>query len=88
MKRVETLSTREGFYLQKIRYYLMRTVRTSPEDERVRLVAGDRENYDDIVLNINDIVAVYKIKGNGSTYRFVVNERAAMKYAGPVTERK
>ena len=31
---------------------------------------------------------VYKIKGNGSTYRFVVNERAAMKYAGPVTERK
>ena len=41
----------------------LRTVRTSPEDERVRLVAGDRENYDDIVLNINDIVAVYKIKG-------------------------
>ncbi|HIW66207.1 MAG TPA: S24 family peptidase [Candidatus Alistipes intestinipullorum] len=41
----------------------LRTVRTSPENERVRLVAGDRENYDDIVLNVNDIVAVYMVKG-------------------------
>ena len=28
-----------------------------------RLVAEDRENYDDIVLNVNDIVSVYKVKG-------------------------
>lgn len=41
----------------------LRTVRTSPENERLRLVACDRENYDDIVLNVNDIVAVYKVKG-------------------------
>lgn len=30
---------------------------------------------------------VYKIKGNGSTYRFVVNERAAAKYTRPDAER-
>lgn len=41
----------------------LRTVRTSLEEGRVRLVAGDRENYDDIELNINDIEAVYKVKG-------------------------
>ena len=33
------------------------------EEDKVRLVAGDRENYDDILLNVNDIVAVYKVKG-------------------------
>ena len=33
------------------------------EEGKVRLVAGDRENYDDIVLNVNDIVSVYKVKG-------------------------
>lgn len=31
---------------------------------------------------------VYKIKGNGSTYRFVVNERAAAKYTRPDAERE
>ena len=41
----------------------LRIVRATDEEGKVRLVAGDRENYDDIVLNVNDIVSVYKIKG-------------------------
>ena len=41
----------------------LRIVRAADEEGKVRLVAGDRENYDDIVLNVNDIVLVYKVKG-------------------------
>lgn len=40
----------------------LRIVRSTEEDGKVRLVAGDREKYDDIVLNVNDIVSVYKVK--------------------------
>ena len=29
----------------------------------IALVAGDRENYDDIILNVSDISSVYKVKG-------------------------
>lgn len=41
----------------------LRTVRTEPGSDCVRLVACDQAHYDDIVLNMNDIVAVYKVKG-------------------------
>lgn len=41
----------------------LRTVRVVPDENKVRLVAGDRENYDDIVLDVSDITAVYKVKG-------------------------
>jgi len=41
----------------------LRIVRAADSGKRLRLVAGDRGNYDDIVLNINDIMAVYKVKG-------------------------
>jgi len=41
----------------------LRIVRTAEEGKRLRLVAGDRENYDDIMLNVNDIMAVYKVTG-------------------------
>ena len=42
---------------------LERLRQAADEEGKVRLVAGDRENYDDIVLNVNDIVSVYKVKG-------------------------
>ena len=32
-------------------------------EDKLRLVAGDRENYDDIILNVSDISSVYKVKG-------------------------
>ena len=41
----------------------LRIVRAADEEGKVRLVAGDRENYDDIVLNVSDIVSVYNVKG-------------------------
>lgn len=41
----------------------LRIVRAADEEGKVRLVAGDREHYDDIMLNVSDIVSVYKIKG-------------------------
>ena len=41
----------------------LRIVRAAGTDGKVRLVAGDREKYDDIFLNINDISSVYKVKG-------------------------
>lgn len=45
------------------KFVTLRVVRTADEDGKVRLVAGDRENYDDILLNISDIVSVYRVKG-------------------------
>lgn len=41
----------------------LRIVRAAEEEHKLRLVAGDRDNYDDIVININDIEAVYKVAG-------------------------
>lgn len=41
----------------------LRIVRSAETDRKVRLVAGDREKYDDITLDINDIISVYKVKG-------------------------
>ena len=41
----------------------LRIVRAADSGKRLRLVAGDHESYDDIVLNISDIMAVYKVCG-------------------------
>lgn len=41
----------------------LRIVRAAENPDEWRLVAGDRENYDDIVLKNSDIVSVYKVKG-------------------------
>lgn len=41
----------------------LRIVRSTDEEGKIRLVAGDRDNYDDILLDVNDIVSIYKVKG-------------------------
>ena len=41
----------------------LRIVRAAENPDEWRLVAGDRENYDDIRLKNSDIVSVYKVKG-------------------------
>ena len=41
----------------------LRIVRTAEGGKRLRLVAGDKKNYDDIILDVSDIKAVYKVKG-------------------------
>ncbi len=40
----------------------LRIVRAAEEEGKFRLVAGDRENYDDIFLKASDIKAVYMVK--------------------------
>lgn len=41
----------------------LRIVRSAGADGKIRLVAGDRANYDDILLDVSDLIAVYKVKG-------------------------
>ena len=41
----------------------LRIVRAADGEHRLRLVAGDSKNYDDIILNVSDIRNVYKVKG-------------------------
>lgn len=41
----------------------LRIVRTIEGEEKLRLVAGDREHYDDIILYNSEVQAVYKVKG-------------------------
>ncbi|MEG1701122.1 MAG: S24 family peptidase [Alistipes sp.] len=52
----------EEYVIVSRKIVTLRIVRANAESEQIRLVAGDRENYDDIVLNINDILSVYKVK--------------------------
>ena len=41
----------------------LRIVRAADAEEKSRLVAGNRDDFDDIVVNASDIVSVYKVKG-------------------------
>ena len=41
----------------------LRIVRAADTEEKFRLVAGNRDDFDDIVVNASDIVSVYKVKG-------------------------
>lgn len=40
----------------------LRIVRAAEQEGKLRLVAADRENFDDILLNVSDIKSVYKVK--------------------------
>lgn len=40
----------------------LRIVRAVRGTNKLRLVAGDSDNYDDIILNNSDVTAVYKVK--------------------------
>ena len=41
----------------------LRIVRTADEEGKLRLVAGDRRKFDDILLPASEIKALYKVKG-------------------------
>ena len=41
----------------------LRIVRAADAEGKYRLVPGDRENFDDILVNASDITSVYKVKG-------------------------
>ena len=53
----------EEYVIVSRKIVTLRIVRSAEEVGKVRLVAGDRENYDDILLDMSDIVSVYKVKG-------------------------
>ena len=38
-------------------------VRTTERGDEVRLVAGDRENYDDMTLPLSEIETLYRVRG-------------------------
>lgn len=41
----------------------LRIVRAAEQSGQLRLVAGDRDKFDDMLLNVSDIISVYKVKG-------------------------
>jgi len=53
----------EEYVIVSRKIVTLRIVRVADEPDKLRLVAGDREKYDDIVLDISDIGVVYKVKG-------------------------
>ena len=53
----------EEYVIVSQKIVTVRIVRAADEEGKVRLVAGDRDHYDDILLNVSDIVSVYKVKG-------------------------
>lgn len=53
----------EEYVIVSRKIVTLRIVRTIEGEEKLRLVAGDREQYDDIILYNSDIQAVYKVKG-------------------------
>lgn len=53
----------EIYLVRTPRMGLLRTVRTTDDEERLRLVAGDRENYDDVTIDVADILDIYKLVG-------------------------
>lgn len=53
----------EEYVIVSRKIVTLRIVRAGEAPQTLRLVPGDRDNFDDIVLNTNDIVAVYRVKG-------------------------
>ncbi|MBE6181463.1 MAG: hypothetical protein E7148_02060 [Rikenellaceae bacterium] len=52
----------EEYVIVSQKIVTLRIVRVVKGANKLRLVAGDNENYDDIVLNSSDIIALYKVK--------------------------
>jgi hypothetical protein len=53
----------EEYVIVSRKIVTLRKVRAAAREGALRLVAGDSENFDDIVLDVSDIKAVYKVKG-------------------------
>lgn len=59
----ESIIPGEEYVVVSRKIVTLRIVRASEEAGKLRLVAGDRDKYDDIILKISDVDAVYKVKG-------------------------
>lgn len=51
------------YVVQSRKFVALRIVRFTDDPAKIRLVAGDKVNYDDILVDLNDVSAVYKVKG-------------------------
>lgn len=59
----ESIIPGEEYAIVSRKIVTLRIVRSSGEEGKLRLTAANRADYDDIVVNISDIDAVYKVKG-------------------------
>lgn len=59
----ETIIPGAEYVIVSRKIVTLRIVRSGPEKGQWRLVAGDKENFDDIVLKNSDIEKVYKVVG-------------------------
>lgn len=53
----------EEYVIVSQKIVTLRIVRTTKRGDEVRLVAGDRENYDDMVLPLGEIEALFRVRG-------------------------
>lgn len=51
------------YLIRTPRMSMLRIVRTTPDENRLRLVPGDKENYDDVMVDISDVTDIYKLVG-------------------------
>ena len=59
----EAIIPGEIYLVKTSRMSLLRTIRTTDDEERLRLVAGDCDKYDDVMIQISDIENIYKLVG-------------------------
>ena len=60
---VESIIPGEIYLVVTNKFTALRFVRTGEKKNEIRLVPGDRENYDDLVINKSEINTVYKLVG-------------------------
>lgn len=53
----------EEYVIVSQKIVTLRIVRTTERGDEVRLVAGDRENYDDMTLPLSEIETLYRVRG-------------------------
>lgn len=59
----ESIIPGEEYVIVSRKIVTLRMIRTTERPDQIRLVAVDSERYDDIMLNVNEISSLYKVKG-------------------------
>ncbi len=58
-----TIIPGEIYLVKTRRMNMLRIVRTTNDENRLRLVPGDKMNYDDVTIDVSDIIDIYKLVG-------------------------
>ncbi len=59
----ESIIPGEIYLVKTQRMNMLRIVRTTDDENRLRLVPGDKQNYDDVTIGVSDIIDIYKLVG-------------------------